>query len=146
MKVVLKAELKDNKLIFDLPSDVTRIPIIKLVADVNKNHAGYITLDLKKPYKSRSKNQNSMIWAMIQQIAESIGEDIEEVERLAKMKAITKGYPYHLSKITKKPIPESMTKITTEEAGFMIESLQEMASFCGVILQDVEKSVLSETL
>lgn len=146
MKVVLKAELKDNKLIFDLPSDVTRIPIIKLVADVNKNNAGYMTLDLKKPYKSRSKNQNSMIWAMIQQIAESIGEDIEEVERLAKMKAITKGYPYHLSKITKKPIPESMTKITTEEAGYMIESLQEMASFCGVILQDVEKSVLSETL
>lgn len=101
----------------------------------NKNYSGYVKLEMSAPYKSRTTgpgSQNNKIWLLITAIAEEIGEDIKDVEKDLKIKAISKGYPYHVSKITGQPVPESMTKIDTVQMSCLIGTALEVCAFLGI--------------
>lgn len=65
-------------------------------------------------------------------IANETGEDIKEVERDLKIRAISKGYPYHVSKLTGQPVGESMTKIDTVQMSYLIETALEVCAFLGI--------------
>ena len=85
-------------------------------------------------------SQNNLFWKLVQIICNETGEDPKEIEREIKLKAIAKGYPYHVSKITGEPIPESMTKINTVEMSYLIDTAYEIIAFLGIRLEpDLKK-------
>ena len=102
-----------------------------------------MTVTLDKPYKSRTTgegSQNNLFWKLVQYISNENGEEPKIVERDLKVKAIAKGYPYHVSKITGQPEPESMTKINTVEMSYLIDTAYEVCAFLGIVLEpDLKK-------
>lgn len=93
------------------------------------------------PYKSRTTgkaSQNNKIWAMITDIAQETGNDIEDVENYAKERAMARGYPYKINRMNGRPMPLSMTEIDTVQASILIETLQQLAAELGIVLHDGE--------
>lgn len=143
MKVVCYVEPKENGLFLKYPSLSVKSELLHLWEGVKDKYNGFMTLTLDKPYKSRTTgegSQNNLFWKLVQIICNETGEDPKEIEREIKLKAIAKGYPYHLSKITGEPIPESMTKINTVEMSYLIDTAYEIIAFLGIRLEpDLKK-------
>lgn len=103
--------------------------------------SSFIKCVFSVPYKSRTtgkNSQNNKIWAIITEIAQETGNDIEDVAEYAKERAIVRGYPYKVNKMNGKPMPLSMTKINTVEASVLIETLHQLAAELGIVLHDGE--------
>lgn len=126
---------KDGTLLLSV-SDFGVRTVLKGLTDLcSQKYGGYIKLDLSPPYKSRTTgagSQNNKFWAVCTAIANETGEDIKEVERDLKIRAISKGYPYHVSKLTGQPVGESMTKIDTVQMSYLIETALEVCAFLGI--------------
>lgn len=139
-KVILKIkDFTDGNLILNA-SDLGVRAAVKNITDLcNERYGGYIKLEMSPPYKPRSTgkgSQNSKIWACIQQIAQETGNDIDDVEDYIKMKAVARGYPYKVSKLSGQIRPSSMRDINTAEANLLIEELKKLASELGIVLED----------
>ena len=146
--VVLHRSYEPDKLCFDLPDDIAVKEIIKrLLVDCRDKYNDFVRLSLQKPYKKRTQgpnSQNSCIHGYAQQIANYIGDDVETVKTYCKHKAISRGYPVItdsegnviISRLTDKPIPESSAKVSIVEAGYLIDSLQQLAAELGITLID----------
>ena len=139
-KVILKIkDFTDGNLILNA-SDLGVRAAVKNITDLcNERYGGYIKLEMTPPYKPRSTgkgSQNSKIWACIQQIAQETGNDIDDVEDYIKMKAVARGYPYEVSKLSGQIRPSSMRDINTAEANLLIEELKKLASELGIVLED----------
>lgn len=143
MKIVCYVEPKENGLLLKYPSLSVKSELLHLWEGVKDKYNGFMTLTLDKPYKSRTTgegSQNNLFWKVVQIICNETGEDPKEIEREIKLKAIAKGYPYHVSKITGEPIPESMTKINTVEMSYLIDTAYEIIAFLGIRLEpDLKK-------
>lgn len=143
MKIVCYVEPKENGLFLKYPSLSVKSELLHLWEGVKDKYNGFMTLTLDKPYKSRTTgegSQNNLFWKLVQIICNEIGEDPKEIEREIKLKAIGKGYPYHISKVTGEPIPESMTKINTVEMSYLIDTAYEVIAFLGIRLEpDLKK-------
>lgn len=143
MKVVCYVEPTENGLFLKYPSLSVKSELLHLWEGVKDKYNGFMTLTLDKPYKSRTTgegSQNNLFWKLVQIICNETGEDPKEIEREIKLKAIAKGYPYHVSKITGEPIPESMTKINTVEMSYLIDTAYEIIAFLGIRLEpDLKK-------
>lgn len=143
MKIVCYVEPKENGLFLKYPSLSVKSELLHLWEGVKDKYNGFMTLTLDKPYKPRTTgegSQNNLFWKLVQIICNEIGEDPKEIEREIKLKAIAKGYPYHVSKITGEPIPESMTKINTVEMSYLIDTAYEIIAFLGIRLEpDLKK-------
>ena len=143
MKIVCYVEPKENGLLLKYPSLSVKSELLPLWEGVKDKYNGFMTLTLDKPYKSRTTgegSQNNLFWKVVQIICNETGEDPKEIEREIKLKAIAKGYPYHVSKITGEPIPESMTKINTVEMSYLIDTAYEIIAFLGIRLEpDLKK-------
>jgi hypothetical protein len=126
---------KDGIMLLSVADFGVREMLRGLVRLCDEKHGGYIKLDLSPPYKSRTTgagSQNNKFWAVCTAIANETGEDIKEVERDLKIRAISKGYPYHVSKLTGQPVGESMTKIDTVQMSYLIETALEVCAFLGI--------------
>ena len=75
MKIVCYAEPTENGLLLHYPSKEIKQQLLHLWEGAKENYNGYLAVDLKKPYKSRSSEQNRMFWGMVQQIASETGND-----------------------------------------------------------------------
>lgn len=143
MKIVCYVEPKENGLLLKYPSLSVKSELLHLWEGVKDKYNGFMTLTLDKPYKSRTTgegSQNNLFWKLVQIICNEIGEDPKEIEREIKLKAIGKGYPYHISKVTGEPIPESMTKINTVQMSYLIDTAYEIIAFLGIRLEpDLKK-------
>ena len=139
MKVVCYAEPTEEGLFLRYPTKAVKSEILHLYEGVREKYNGYMTVTIDKPYKSRTTgkgSQNNLFWKLVQLICNENGEDDpKETERQLKEKAIAKGYPYHVSTITGKPVPESMTKINTVEMGYLIDTACEVCAFLGIVLE-----------
>lgn len=141
-KAILKIESyssKDGMLLLSVSDYGVRAMLKALVDLCNKNYGGYIKLDMSPPYKARTTglgSQNSKIWALIQQIAEATGNELQDVEDALKERAIKRGYPYKLNPITGRFKPASMTTINTVEASMLIEELYAIASEYEINLEE----------
>jgi len=144
MKIVCYTEPKENGLLLHYPSQSVKAELLHLWQGAKEKYNGYLTLTLDKPYKARTTgkgSQNNLIWELIQIICDETGEEPKEIERELKIKAIAKGYPYHISKLTGQPAPESMTKINTVEMSYLIDTAYEVIAFLGIVLEpDLGKS------
>ena len=143
MKIIAYTELTENGLLIHYPTKAVKAEIEHLYQGAKEKCNGYMTVTLDKPYKSRSTgpgSQNNLFWKLVQLICNENGEEPKETERQLKEKAIAKGYPYHVSTITGKPVPESMTKINTVEMSYLIDTAYEVCAFLGIVLEpDLKK-------
>lgn len=136
VKIVLKQKVENNNLVIELPSNSSKIPILDVLKKSNEKYGGYISLEIKPPYKPRTtglNSQNNLTWKLITIIAQEMGEDTDYVENLVKIKATSKGYPYKT--IEGQIVPASMTKINTVECSYLIDTCYEMCSFLGIVLE-----------
>lgn len=149
MKVCCYVEPMEKGLFLHYPTKAVKAEIEHLYQGAKKDYNGYMTVTLDKPYKSRTtgkNSQNNLIWLLIQKICNENGEEPKETERQLKEKAIAKGYPYHVSTITGKPVPESMTKINTVEMSYLIDTAYEVCAFLGIMLEpELKKEEAPET-
>ena len=137
MKIVCYTEPTEKGMLLYYPSQSVKAELLHLWEGAKEKYNGYLTLTLDKPYKSRTTgkgSQNNLIWKLIEIISNETGEEPKITERDLKIKAIAKGYPYHISKITGVPEPESMTKINTVEMSYLIDTAYEVIAFLGIVL------------
>jgi hypothetical protein len=112
----------------------------------DEKHDGYVTLTISTPHKARTtgyKSQNHAINGYIQQIANETGEDFGVIKLYCKMRAVKRGYPLMerngdlvYSKFTGEVLPESEAYISTVEAGYLIDEIQQVASEAGIVLEE----------
>ena len=104
----------------------------------DKRRGGYMRLVLSPPFKHRStgaKSQGNHINGHCQQISNHTGEDFDVIKLEAKRKAIKRGYPIRVD-LFGNTIPKSETEIDSTEAGYLIETLHEIADFLSIILRE----------
>lgn len=138
MKIVCYAEEQEKGLLLHYPSMSVKAEMLHLLEGVKEKYNGFMTVTIDKPYKSRTTgrgSQNNLFWKLVEIICNANGEEPKETERQLKEKAIAKGYPYHISTITGKPVPESMTKINTVEMSYLIDTAYEVCAFLGIVLE-----------
>ena len=149
MKIVCYTEPTEEGLLVHFPSSSIKAELLHLWEGAKEKYNGYLSVELKKPYKSRTTgkgSQNNLFWKLVQIICNEIGEEPATVEADLKQKAIAKGFPYHISKISGKPVPESTTKINTVEMSYLIDTAYEVIAFLGILLEpEVQKEADSST-
>ena len=131
MKIVCYAQPTENGLLLQYPSKEIKQQILHLWEGAKENYNGYLKVDLQKPYKSRTTgkgSQNNKFYALITEICKETGNDLEDVKDALKEKAIKRGYPYRVNKLTGRIRPYSTTEINTVEMSYLIEeAIQECA-------------------
>ena len=136
--------MKKLDIIIKTTGDGIRIPdeyrgtFKQLIKYCNEKWGGYMRLVLSPPFKHRTtgeKSQNHAINGFVQQIANETGEDFDVIKMHAKRMAIKRGYPVKVN-IFGETVPLSETEIDTEQAGFLIEALHEIASFLSITLRE----------
>ena len=138
MKFVCYVEKKETGLLFNFPSQAVKSEMLHLYEGAKEKYSSYMTIDINKPYKSRTTgegSQNNLFWKLVDYIIKETGEDAKETENALKLKAISKGYPYHINKITGQPVPESMTKVNTVEMSYLIDTAYEVIAFLGIVIE-----------
>ena len=137
-KVIMKIENfshKDGTLLLSTSYYEIRAVIKSIVDLCEQKYSGFVKIELGAPHKDRTtgpNSQNNKFWLLATKIANKTGDNIKDVERDLKERAISKGYPYHVSAITGKAIGESMTKIDTVEMSYLIETAIEVCAFLGI--------------
>ena len=136
--------MKKLDIIIKTSGDGIRIPdeyrgtFKQLIKYCNEKRGGYMRLVLSPPFKHRTtgeKSQNHAINGFVQQIANETGEDFDVIKMHAKRMAIKRGYPVKVN-IFGETVPLSETEIDTEQAGFLIEALHEIAAFLSITLRE----------
>lgn len=136
--------MKKLDLIIKITDGKLRIPpeyqttFMKLLKYCNEKRGGYMRMQLSPPFKHRSTgegSQNHAINGYIQQIANETGDDFAYLKLEIKKRAIKRGYPFETSKLGD-AVPLSETEIDTEQAGFLIEEIKEVAAFLNIKLKE----------
>ena len=111
---------------------------------VNGGNVMVTVENIKKPRTTGKHSQNRCINGYIQQICTEMGYDFADVKMAMKEEAISRGYPFMrdddgnivYSIRTGEPMPASETVISTVEAGYLIETIQQFAAEQGIILRE----------
>lgn len=135
MKVMCRAQLTDSGLVLLFPSMSVKEEMTRLYKAVEGKFNGYIVAELKKPYSSRTNQQNKLFWAIVQQIAEDTGADLDDIETEIKRRAIRRGYPYEVNRLTNEPKPVSMSTVNTVEMGYLIDEAEQLAAELGIVIE-----------
>lgn len=135
MKIMCRVELTDSGLVLVFPSMSVKDEMTRLYKAVEGKFNGYIVAELKKPYNSRTNQQNKMFWAIVQQIAEDTGADLDDIELEIKKRALKRGYPYDVNKLTNEPKPVSMSTVNTVEMGYLIDEAEQLATELGIVIE-----------
>lgn len=141
-KAIMKIESysnKDGTLLLSVSDCGVRAMLKGVVELCERKHGGFIKLEMSPPYKARStgdKSQNNLIWKLITEIALKTGNELEDVEIAAKERAVKRGYPCKMNKLTGGTVLASMATINTVEAGYLIEELYQIAAEFGIVLEE----------
>ena len=141
LDIIIKASEKGLK----IPDDYKQT-FNDMIEYCNNKRGGYMRLVLSPPFKHRStgeKSQNHHINGHIQQLANITGQSFFDIKKYAKQKAIDRGYPI-LYDVYDNPILDlwgneqgiSETDINSEQAGFLIESLHQIADELDIKLRE----------
>lgn len=144
MKIICYTEPTEKGLLLHYPSASVKAKLLHLWNGAKEGYNGYLTVELKKPYKSRTTgkgSQNNLFWKLVEIIGNENGETADEIERALKKKAITKGYPYHVESISGEIEPESTTKVNTVEMSYLIDTAYEVIAFLGISLEPELKKI-----
>ena len=128
---LINLDLNSNTMLFRVPKDMLFNLSETVFKTSKEKHNGYVSLDIRQPAKPRTtgkNSQNSCIWGYATQLANYTGQDVEDIIDYIKLKAIKRGYPYHINQLNGHMTPESMTNINTVQAGYLIEELELLAN------------------
>jgi hypothetical protein len=137
-KVIMKIEnfsSKDGTLLLSTSYYEVRAALKGVLDLCQDKYSGFVQLEISPPYKSRTTgpgSQNNLIWELITLIARETGNDLSDVEDAAKERACKRGYPYKVNKMTGRAKPISMTKISTVEAGYLVDELKQICAELGI--------------
>ena len=96
---------------------------------------GQVLPGLRRPRSTGARSQNNHVHGHAQQIAEYTGHEVGEVLEFAKLRATKRGYPVDIWQggIV---VPWSQTRIDTEQAGYLIEELHQIAAELDLVLRE----------
>lgn len=137
MKIVCYTEPTEKGFLLHYPSLAVKSELLHLWEGAKKKYNGYLTIAIDKPYKSRTTgegSQNNLFWKLVQIIGNETGEEPKEIEQDLKVKAVSKGYPYKVSRISGRIVPASMTEVNTVEMSYLIDTAYEVCAFLGIEL------------
>lgn len=138
VKVVLKHKPNSEELVFQFPASPYKEKLLQVLDKCDTKTNGFVSISIDRPYKPRTTgegSQNNLFWVIATAIANVTGDDIKDVEYDLKIKAIAKGYPYRVSKITGEPKPYSMKEINTVEMSYLIDTAYEVCAFLEIVLE-----------
>ena len=140
MKIVCYAEPTENGLLLHFPSSSVKAELLHLWEGAKENYNGYLAVDLKKPYKSRTTgkgSQNNLFYALVTEICKETGNDIEDVKDYLKEKACARrSYPYEVNKMTGRIRPYSTTKVDTVQMAGLIEEAYQLCAELGIVVEN----------
>lgn len=96
----------------------------------------FLKVSLSKPGKARTLPQNRLINGWIQIISMETGQDFYSLKTYFKHEAISRGYPFDT--IGGLILPWSETRLNTEQATRLAETIAQEASELGIILPEGE--------
>lgn len=134
MKILVKHR---GGLSFDYPVGSVGERLDKLLAKCDTNADGYVVLDVSFPYRQRTtgeRSQNNLLHFLIAEIAKATGNDITDVKDGIKERAVKRGYPYHVNRLTNAIKPYSTTMIDTVQCSMLIEECYQLIAEYGIIL------------
>ena len=141
LPAVKRIKSERDKLILELPDNRDiRLLVYELAKYCDQKHNGYMRVKISKPTRPRTtgwRSQNHHIHGHATEIGIYTGETKDEIIRLAKQDALTKGYPSHTN-FKGDIVPNSESDISTVEAGYLIDQLHEIADFLGVNVTEGE--------
>ena len=135
MKIVCCAEPTENGLLLHYPSASVKAELLHLWEGAKENYNGYLKVDLQKPYKSRTTgkgSQNNLFHLIVTEICKETGNEFEDVKEALKEKAIKRGYPYKINKLTGRIRTFSTTKVNTVEMGYLIDEAKQECAELGI--------------
>ena len=104
-------------------------------------HHDYVLLTLQPPKRPRTTgpgSQNNHVWGHATQIATETGNEVDDVMDAAKERALKRGYPYHVNKLTGKVKPYGTEELDTEQCGMLIDELHMIAGEMGITLIEAD--------
>lgn len=134
MKIVTKMIYDDDNLVLQLPSEPYRTKLLSILEKCEDKCSGFVSVDIERPYKKRTTgegSQNNLFWKLVTIIANEVGDDSEgmrDTEQGIKMRALSKGYPFKVSKITGEKVPSSMRNINTVEMSYLIDTAYQVCA------------------
>jgi len=136
--ITLKRYEQRGLIAFVPPSDeVAQECLRKVLRKCRDKHADYVKITVETPFKPRTTgkdSQNSHAWGHCTQIARELGMELYEVEYIAKVRAIKRGYPVSLKLGI--PVPYSQSNISVEECAALIEEYHQIAAENGINLTE----------
>ena len=129
MKMICYVMPTETGLLIHYPTKEARAEILHLYESSKDKYNGYFKIDIQKPYPNRTTgegSQNNKFYALVTEICKETGNDLEDVKDALKERAIKRGYPYTVNKLTGRIRPASTTEVNTLEMGYLIdEAIQE---------------------
>ena len=139
MKVCCYVEPTENGLLFHYPSLAVKQKMLDVFNLAKEKSNGYMTIDFGRVYKSRTTgegSQNNKFYALVTEICRETGNEIEDVKDAIKERAIKRGYPYSINKITGTIRPYSTTKVNTVEMSYLIDEAIQLCAELGIVIGD----------
>jgi hypothetical protein len=88
-----------------------------------------------RPRTTGPKSQNRNINGLVQQISQATGNNFDTVKLWCKREAISRGYPFETFQGVM--IPWSESRIDTIQAGYLIDTIHELAADLNIRLVEV---------
>ena len=145
MKIICYTELTENGLLIHYPSNEARAEILHLYESSKEKYNGYFKIDIEKPYPPRTTgkgSQNNKFYALVTEICKETGNDITDVKDYLKERAIKRGYPYEVNKLTGRIKPYSTTKVDTQQMSALIEEALQLCAELGIVVDEGEKKII----
>ena len=142
MKVCCHTEKTENGIIFQFPSKAVKQKMLDLFELAREKSNGYMTIDFGRVYKSRTTgkgSQNNLFYELATEICKETGNDITDVKDYLKERAVKRGYPYEINKLTGRIRPYSTTRVDTKQMSALIEETLQLCAELGIVLPDIEQ-------
>ena len=139
MKVCCYTEKTENGLLFHFPSLAVKQKMLDVYNLAKEKSNSYMTVDFGRVYKTRTTgegSQNNKFYALVTEICKETGNDIEDVKDALKERAIKRGYPYKINKMTGRIRPASTTEINTVEMSYLIDEAIQLCAELGIVISD----------
>ena len=139
MKVCCYTEPTEKGLLLHYPSLAVKQKMLDVFNLAKEKSNSYMTVDIGRVYKTRTTgegSQNNKFYALVTEICKETGNEIEDVKDAIKERAIKRGYPYSINKITGTIRPYSTTKVNTVEMSYLIDEAIQVCAEFGIVIGD----------
>ena len=142
MKVCCYTEKTEKGILFQFPSKAVKQRMLDLFELAREKSNGYMTIDFGRVYKSRTTgegSQNNLFYALVTEICKETGNDITDVKDYLKERAVKRGYPYEINKLTGRIRPYSTTRVDTKQMSALIEETLQLCAELGIVVDVTEE-------